>query len=89
MDLLDGDQMETFATLLAEKIRDKVRGSDVTTHSEEHEYLRMLIQEAAEKRARRERIKERIAGSFILAGLLSLLGFVGAGAIDWLRVHLK
>ncbi len=87
--MLDESQMDTFAEVLAEKLRTTVRESDVTTHAEEHEYLRMLIQEAADKKARRDRIKERIAGSIILSGGITLLGFIGAGALEWLRDHLK
>jgi hypothetical protein len=62
---------------------------DPEVHSAQHEFLQLLIEERAEAKARRERIKEKIAGSLILSGILTLVGLIGAGFLDWIKVHLK
>jgi hypothetical protein len=76
---------------LAEAIIDKMKQGhhavwlDPETHSTQHEFLKMLIDERAEHAARRKRIEEKIAGSLILSAVLVLIGFIGAGAMAWLR----
>ena len=62
---------------------------DPETHSEQHRFLQALIEERAEKLARKKAIADKIAGSFILTGLLGLITVLGSGALDWLRDHLK
>lgn len=61
---------------------------DPETHALQHEFIAELIAERKERIARRERIKEKIAGSVILSTLLLIVGLVGAGALDWLRRNL-
>lgn len=61
---------------------------DPETHAEQHGFLALLMAEREEKIARRKRIEEKIAGSLILSAVLLLVGFVGAGAMAWLRKNL-
>lgn len=61
---------------------------DPETHALQHEFIAELIRERKEAKARRERIKEKIAGSVILSALLLIIGLIGAGALEWLRKHL-
>jgi len=62
---------------------------DPETHSKQHEFLDMLMKERADRLARRKAIEDKIAGSVILSGLLVVIGLIGAGALGWLREHLK
>ena len=62
---------------------------DPEKHAEQHDFIQILIEERKEKLARAQRIKEKIAGSLILSGILALVGLIGAGALDWLKLHLK
>jgi hypothetical protein len=62
---------------------------DPEIHSEQHEFLKTLIEERAEKLARRKAIQDKIAGSLILSGILLLIGFIGSGFMDYIRAHLK
>lgn len=61
---------------------------DPETHAEQHQFITELIADRKERNERRKRIQEKIAGSFILSGLLLLLGLIGAGALEWLRKHI-
>lgn len=61
---------------------------DPETHAEQHQFIAELIAERRERTARRQRIEEKIAGSVILSALLLVVGFIGAGALEWLRNHL-
>lgn len=62
---------------------------DPETHATQHEFLRMMMEERTERIARRKRIEEKIAGSIILSSIVVIVGLLGAGALDWLRGHLK
>lgn len=61
---------------------------DPETHAEQHQFIAELIADRKERNERRKRIEEKIAGSVILSCLLVVVGFVGAGALEWLRTHL-
>lgn len=61
---------------------------DSETHALQHQFIAEMIAERKEQMARRERIKEKVAGSVILSTLLLIVGLIGAGALDWLRKHL-
>lgn len=61
---------------------------DPETHASQHEFLKMLIDERAERLARHKRIEEKIAGSVILSAIVLVVGFIGVGAMDWIRKHL-
>ena len=62
---------------------------DPRTHSEQHEFIRTLIEERAGKLARTKAIQDKIAGSLILSGILVIVGFIGSGFMDYIRAHLK
>lgn len=62
---------------------------DPETHAAQHEFIAELITERRERNARRQRIEEKIAGSVILSAILLVIGFIGAGALEWLRSHLN
>lgn len=62
---------------------------DPETHAEQHQFISELIADRKERKERRKRIEEKIAGSVILAGFLALVGFIGMGALEWLKQKLK
>ena len=62
---------------------------DPETHAEQHQFIAELIADRKERNDRRRRIEEKIAGSLILSTLLVVVGFIGAGALEWLRKHLN
>ncbi len=61
---------------------------DPETHASQHGFLALLMREREEKIARRKRIEEKIAGSLILSALVVVVGFIGAGIMNWIRGHL-
>ena len=61
---------------------------DSETHALQHQFIAEMIAERKEQMARRERIKEKVAGSVVLSTILLILGLIGAGALDWLRKNL-
>lgn len=79
---------------LAEAIIQKMKAEhhavwlDPETHASQHEFLKMLMEERADRIARHRRIEEKIAGSLILSAVLVVIGFIGAGAMAWLRKNL-
>ena len=69
---------------------------DPELHAHQHnaipeiiEFVTELKRERKEREARRERINERIAGSLILSLTLFIIGLIGAGAIQWLKEHMR
>ena len=62
---------------------------DPETHAEQHEWLRMLMEDRASKLKRRQALQDKIAGSLILGAVLMLVGLIGAGTISWVKEHLK
>lgn len=62
---------------------------DSETHALQHQFIAEMIAERKEQMAKRERIKEKVAGSVILSTLLLIVGLIGAGALDWLRKHIS
>lgn len=58
---------------------------DSETHALQHQFIAEMIAERKEKTARRERIKEKVAGSIILSGLVLLIGFLGSSLLQWVR----
>lgn len=60
---------------------------DPEVHASQHEFIAELIAERHERKARRKRIEEKIAGSLILSGILTLVGFIGAGFLEWIKTH--
>ena len=62
---------------------------DPEIHSTQHEFIQILIDERKEREARRARLKEKIAGSLILSGIIFIIGLIGAGFLNLIKVHLK
>lgn len=62
---------------------------DPETHAEQHQFIAELIADRKERNERRKRLEEKIAGSLILSGLIVVVGFIGAGALEWLKKHLN
>lgn len=58
-------------------------------HIGHHDFLELLIAREQRITARNERIKEKIAGTFIVGALVALVGFIGAGVLAWMSEHLK
>lgn len=85
------EQVDEIATALVCKIREQhhTLWLDSETHSNQHEFIKMLIQEKEDKIARREAIADKIAGSLILSFLLAIITLLGVGAMTYLRNYLK
>jgi len=58
---------------------------DPETHAAQHEFLKLMMEERAERIARRKRIEEKIAGSVILSALAFIVTLLGVGFLEWLR----
>ena len=82
---------EEIAKAILEKLGNENHAfwPDPVMHSEQHEFLKMLMAERVEKLARRKAIQDKIAGSLILSSILGLVAMIGAGVIDYIKVHLK
>lgn len=62
---------------------------DPETHAEQHQFISELIKDRKDRNERRKRIEEKIAGSLILSTLLIVIGFIGAGALEWLKSKVR
>ena len=86
--------MELTAQQIAQAVIEELKESghsswvDSEAHALQHQFIAELIVERKERMARRERIKEKIAGSVILSTLFLIIGLVGAGALDWAKRHI-
>lgn len=80
---------QEIARAVIEELKESGHSSwvDSEAHALQHQFIAELIVERKERMARRERIKEKIAGSLILSTLLLVIGLIGAGALDWLKKH--
>jgi len=85
------DDVDKLAAAIVQKMKDEkhIFWIDPETHSDEHDFIKMMIQERADKLARRKAIEDKIAGSLIISGVLVVIGVIGAGVLSWLREHLK
>lgn len=88
--MLDMD-IDQLADAIIRRMRDENHAVwiDSETHSNQHEFLKMMMNERTENIARRKRIEEKIAGSAILSSLLLLVGLIGAGVLNYLRENLR
>lgn len=90
------------ASTLADEIVKKLKEDhhavwlDPETHALQHEFIVILMEEHEERRQakiekdkRRKAIEDKVAGSLVLSLILTLVGLIGAGSLDWLRSHLK
>lgn len=84
-------EIEELADAIIRKMKEEhhVFWVDPETHAAQHGFLAILMQEREEKLERRKRIEEKIAGSVILSGILFVIGLLGAGAIEYLKEHLR
>ena len=62
---------------------------DPEIHADQHEFIALLMQERQDRIARRKSIEDKIAGSLVLSLVLGLITLLGAGAMEWLRGHIK
>lgn len=60
---------------------------DPETHAADHQFMHEWRTELAERRERRKRIHDRIAGSLILSAIVGLIVLIGAGVMEWIRRH--
>lgn len=84
------NELDQLADAIVRRLKDQHHAIwiDPETHAAQHEFLKILMEERAERVARHKRIEEKIAGSLILSAVLVLIGFIGAGAMAWLRKNL-
>ena len=81
------------AKQIAQAVIEEIKNSehvfwiDPEVHAAQHEFITELIAERHERKARRKRIEEKIAGRLILSGILTLVGFIGAGFLQWIKTH--
>lgn len=83
---------EASARLMAKEIVNALQEADRThlwvnreEHAKHHAFLDLMLKRQEEREARNERIKERIAGSAILAGGLWLIGIIGHYSLDMIK----
>jgi len=62
---------------------------DPETHSEQHEFIAILMQERKERAERRKAIEDKIAGSLLLSLIVGTIMLLGSGSMQWLRDHIK
>jgi hypothetical protein len=62
---------------------------DPEVHAEQHSFLALLMKEREEREARRRRLEEKIAGSFVLSALALIVTLLGAAVMQWLRKNLN
>lgn len=80
---------QEIATAIISKMREEGHAYwiDPETHANQHEFIAVMIEERKEQQARRKRLHEKIAGSLILSGILTLIGFIGAGFLQWIKTN--
>lgn len=83
--------IEAIACKIVEKLKQDHHALwlDPESHAEQHEFIRLLMDERAERLRRRKAMEDKIAGSLVLAFILGTVGLIGSGTLDWLRTHLK
>lgn len=81
--------------VLADAIVDRMKREhhtlwlDSETHAAQHEFLRIIMDERAERSARRKAVQDKIAGSLILSFIVGLIVLLGSGATTWMQDHIK
>lgn len=85
------NDLDQLAEAIVRRLKDQHHAIwlDPETHAAQHEFLKLMMEERAERIARRKRIEEKIAGSVILSAIVFAVGLVGAGVMDYLRGALK
>ncbi len=85
--MLAQKEIDLLAGAIIEKMKEEHHALwlDPETHAAQHEFLKLMMEERAERIARRKRIEEKIAGSVILSALAFLVTLLGVGFLEWLR----
>jgi hypothetical protein len=84
------------AVMAAMDARHESQRLSATEHDSHHRLIQIMIEERqmlidrkVQRMARMERIADKIMGTVLLGAVLTVLGLIGAGALDWVRMHLK
>jgi hypothetical protein len=83
--------LEAHIDQLAEAVVERMKREhhvfwiDPEVHADQHEFIKILMEERAERIARRKRLEEKIAGSVILTALAFVVTLLGVGFLEWLR----
>jgi hypothetical protein len=82
---------EALANAIIVKMKEEhhVFWIDPEVHAEQHAFLALLMKEREEREARRRRLEEKIAGSFVLSALALIVTLLGAAVMQWLRKNLN
>lgn len=85
--MLAQKEIDLLAGAIIEKMKEEHHAVwlDPETHASQHEFLKLLMEERAERIARRKHIEEKIAGSVILTALAFVVTILGVGFMEWLR----
>ena len=78
---------QAIAQAVVAQMREEVQAMGIypETHAR---FVAELIAEREDRRQRRKRIEDNIAGSVVISTLLVVIGLIGAGALGWLRKSL-
>lgn len=78
---------QAIAQAVVAQMREEVQTMGIypETHAR---FVAELIAEREDRRQRRKRIEDNIAGSVVVSTLLVIVGLVGAGVLGWLRKSL-
>ena len=78
---------QAIAQAVVAQMREEVQAMGIypETHAR---FVAELIAEREDRRQRRKRIEDNIAGSVVISTLLVIVGVVGAGVLEWLRKSL-
>jgi hypothetical protein len=89
--MADTINTETLANAIIIKMKEEhhVFWIDPEVHADQHAFLALLMKEREEREARRRRLEEKIAGSFVLSTLALLVSLVGAAVMHWLRQQVR
>lgn len=81
---MDPISANAIAKAVVEQMREEVHAMGIypETHAR---FVAELIAEREDRRQRRKRIQDNIAGSIVLSTLLVIIGLIGSGVLGWLR----
>jgi hypothetical protein len=84
---MDQISAQAIAQAVVAQMREEVHAMGIypETHAR---FVAELIAEREDRRQRRKRIEDNIAGSVVISTLLVIVGLIGAGVLGWLRKSL-